>query len=180
MTANRNVSCLRISKEILEKLENISQCLWIDGKTYFELVSDLDSSFDKVQGICSKLYNQKLVLVTIYFDGVFYVKIQNGDGIQPLSEVTFLDVSREGHGATLATYDNDEFIGIGNWRKLSLWKNPGHQALLPHTSYPTIYMSSSFYIQTYCILKSASLGIMSNLKWKMFHSDLVVVYTVDK
>jgi len=152
------VSSQLTSKEILEKLENISQCSWIDGETYFELVGDLDSSFDEVQCICSKLYTRGLVLVTIYFEGVFYVKIENGDGNQPLLDVTFPDVSREGHGATLATYDDDEFVGIGNWRKLSLWENPGHPALLPRASSPTIDMSSSSYTQTYCILKSGISG----------------------
>eukprot|EP00957_Ditylum_brightwellii_P169487 12900156-Ditylum_brightwellii.AAC.1 len=98
---------------------------WLDDErnSYFELVGDISSLVEGVQCMCSKIYARGLIFITIYFEGVFYVTVEDGDGDQPLLDVQFPDVSEDLEGLTLALYDSDDKIGKGIWRKLSIWQS---------------------------------------------------------
>eukprot|EP00586_Coscinodiscus_wailesii_P007465 CAMPEP_0172491706 /NCGR_PEP_ID=MMETSP1066-20121228/22562_1 /TAXON_ID=671091 /ORGANISM="Coscinodiscus wailesii, Strain CCMP2513" /LENGTH=719 /DNA_ID=CAMNT_0013260875 /DNA_START=38 /DNA_END=2197 /DNA_ORIENTATION=- len=148
-------------EDVTDKIEKWARGRpWVDDNdaTYFELIGDfsnVSSSLKDVQCICSKTYARGLILVTIYFEGVFYVMIQDGTGDQPLLDVLFPDVSRDGEGLTLAIYDEGRGTkGKFQWRKLSMWQSLAPRVdtldlIMPRTT----NLSSSHYIQTYCVCK---------------------------
>jgi len=140
-----------------------------DEKTsYFELIGDIPSYMDEIECVCSKCYTDEgLIVVLLFFDGVFYCVIQNGDGDQPLLDVQFPDVSREGDGLTLNYYnDCDKKKGssswVVNWLKLSIWKSltplgntySCNEINSKTSDISLIDLSSGEYQQTYCVLKS--------------------------
>mmetsp|Transcript_21449 Transcript_21449/g.31564 ORF Transcript_21449/g.31564 Transcript_21449/m.31564 type:complete len:514 (+) Transcript_21449:618-2159(+) len=107
--------------------------------------------------MCSKIYARGLIFITIYFEGVFYVTVEDGDGDQPLLDVQFPDVSEDLEGLTLALYDSDDKIGKGIWRKLSIWQSLATKVdiseFIPSREPKVNNLSSPMYMQTYCILK---------------------------
>jgi len=137
---------------------------WIDdgeNHVYFELVGNASSIFDEILFICSRVYSNDLVFVTVYFEGVIYVVIEDGEGVQPLLNVSFPDVSHDGEGVTLAMYDDDSISPNGPWIKLSIWQalqncyGPGRT----DAKEPMWHgLSSDCYVQSYCILNSTDGG----------------------
>lgn len=138
---------------------------WIDGdenQIYFELVGSASHLFQDILFIASKVYTNELIFITIFFEGVIYVKIEDGQGEQPLLDVSFPDVSEDGEGATLSVYDDDNNGPNGPWIKLSVWqslKQNDRNTLVkepkPVLEKPTRHdLSSDCYVQSYCVLDS--------------------------
>jgi hypothetical protein len=99
-----------------------------------------------------------LVIVTIYFEGVLYVTVEDTVGCdQPLLDINFPKISAScSRGATLAVYDNDD----DPWMKLSVWQSMHESTVIqPQQSSdhpPVMDLSSDAYVQSYVILKSQS------------------------
>ena len=146
---------------ITSKLEEWNQGVdWVDksDSVYFELIGDVSHAFRDVSCICSKMYSSYgVVFITIYFEGVFYTTIHDGDDEQPLLDVKFPDVSEDGEGLTLALYDENEMKTSVIWHKLSLWQLLPKEIgapLVPVVQEPrTRDLSATVYTQTYCVLK---------------------------
>ena len=117
--------------------------LWIDSLdkrescVYFELVGNVASLFPNIMFIASRDYGAGgLVIVTIYFQGVIYVTLEDcaESGDQPLLDINFPQISDSGRGATLAVYDGDGNGHSGPWMKLSVWQSrsgPKHEPKVP-------------------------------------------------
>lgn len=133
---------------------------WIDddnASTYFELAMTPPPFMKKVSLIASKTYSRGLIIVSIYFEGVLYFVLQQGEGDQHLLDVRFPNVSSHGQGLHIASYpENSEKL----WKKLTLWHTlaatTGNleelEKEVPKLS--TTNISSDKYVQTYCIMKS--------------------------
>ena len=107
--------------------DSISQ--WLDGdptQSFFEFAvapdADTERAHKNVEIMCSKCYTPNgLVTVTIYFQGVYYLTIQEGHGEQPLLDSKFPNVAGKGRGYQIAAYSN----GVEGWpslRKVSVWQ----------------------------------------------------------
>lgn len=61
---------------------------WMDedagSKTYFELVTEAPRCMGPIAAAASKTYARGLVIVLLYFEGAFYVVLEDGEGDQPL------------------------------------------------------------------------------------------------
>jgi len=132
---------------------------WIDddkATTYFELALEPPSYMSKVSLVASKTYNRGLIVIGIYFEGMFYFVLLPGEGEQHLLDVRFPNVSCHGQGLHIASYREETPF----WRKLTLWHTVAGGPVvkeIPRGETPkstTTNLSSSKYIQTYCILKS--------------------------
>lgn len=127
------------SESILQKIDND------DKRVYFELelkdeLLEVVSQEQEIQCMCSKLYINELILVSIYFEGSFYLVVDDAkDKTLPILDVRFPDVTNVGEGYTLALYDEsgseikdenivDNFNQNANkqrtnlFKKLSIWK----------------------------------------------------------
>ena len=102
-----------------------------------------------------------LVIVTIYFQGVVYVTLEDcaESGDQPLLDKNFPQISDSGRGATLAVYDGDGNGHSGPWMKLSVWQSrsgPKHEPKVHNKVLPSHWLgrdlSSDCYLQSYVIL----------------------------
>ena len=149
------------SSAVLTKIEEFEEDLIHneDGH-YFELIAEIKSEIDDIQCICSKTYSHGLCICMVYFEGVFYSILQDAHDEQPLLDVEFPDVSKEGGGITLSIYDSYDNSNEVTWCKLSLWQCLSYRdAVIPRDLRP-INATSAMYQQTYCILKpvSSSLG----------------------
>lgn len=130
---------------------------WIEDETriYFELIGNASHMFQDILFIASKVNVNGLIFNTIYFEGVVYVTMQDGSGVQPLLDINFPDVSIEGEGATLALY-----TGKSPWMKLSVFQTNRQRKTCPvrpktpQKPAPRKDLSSDCYVQSYCILKS--------------------------
>lgn len=134
---------------------------WIDddnSSTYFELVTDPPQCMSNVAIMASKTYARGLIFISIYLEGTIYFVVQGGEGDQHLLDVRFPDVSKRGQGLHVASYKED----MQFWRRLTLWHCIDHDEktmgmlMSPSTAriVRTADISSSDYIQSYCILKS--------------------------
>jgi hypothetical protein len=145
--------------------------LWIDSLdkrescVYFELVGNVASLFPNIMFIASRDYGAGgLVIVTIYFQGVIYVTLEDcaESGDQPLFDINFPQISDSGRGATLAVYDGDGNGHSGPWMKLSVWQSrsgPKHEPKVQSQSSAKSLardLSSDCYLQSYVMLKSDS------------------------
>ena len=145
--------------------------LWIDSLdkrescVYFELVGNVASLFPNIMFIASRDYGAGgLVIVTIYFQGVIYVTLEDcaESGDQPLLDINFPQISDSGRGATLAVYDGDGNGHSGPWMKLAVWQSrsgPKHEPKVQSQSSAKSLardLSSDCYLQSYVILKSDS------------------------
>ena len=140
---------------------------WIDSldkreSCYFELVGNVASLFPNILFVASRVYGSGgLVIVTIYFQGVIYVTLEECAGDIPLFDINFPRISDSGRGATLAVYDDDR-SGSGPWMKLSVWQSRSDQEHEPKMQSTLInepsvkILSSDRYVQSYVILKSKS------------------------
>jgi hypothetical protein len=95
---------------------------WLDNdesRVYFELVGDTANKFADILFIASKAYTQGMCFISLYFEGVIYVTLEDiTSDTQPLLGISFPDISgSSGDGATLALYENE-----GPWMKLSVWE----------------------------------------------------------
>jgi hypothetical protein len=107
--------------------------------------------------MASKTYTMGLIVISIYLEGTLYVVVQGGEGDQHLLDVRFPDVSKRGQGLHVASYLEETPF----WRRLTLWHcidNDGTtMGVVPSPKtrkVQTTDISSSDYIQSYCILKS--------------------------
>lgn len=132
---------------------------WIDddhAATYFELALEPPAYMDRVSLIASKTYNRGLIIIGIYFDGLFYFVLLPGEGEQHLLDVRFPNVSSHGQGLHIASYREE----TPHWRKLTLWHTLsgadvlGRELVRDLPKATTTNLASGNYIQTYCILKS--------------------------
>lgn len=134
---------------------------WIDddnASTYFELNMEPPPFMKKVSLMASKTYCRGLIIVAIYFEGVLYFVLQAGEGDQHLLDVRFPNVSSHGQGLHIASYPET----IAYYKKLTLWHTLAAKVdnlkelekEIPKLS--TTNLSSSNYIQTYCIMKAES------------------------
>lgn len=132
---------------------------WIDddkATTYFELALEPPKFMSKVSLIASKTYNRGLIVIGIYFEGMFYFVLLPGEGEQHLLDVRFPDVSSHGQGLHIASYREETPF----WRKLTLWHTVAGGPVIKDEAprdtpkSTTTNISSAKYIQTYCILKS--------------------------
>lgn len=130
-----------------------------DSGVYFELVGNVSALFPLVLFMASRSYAAGgLVIVTIYFEGVLYVTVEDTVGCdQPLLDINFPKISAScSRGATLAVYDNDD----DPWMKLSVWQSMHETTVIqPQQSSdhpPVKDLSSDAYVQSYVILKSQS------------------------
>lgn len=120
---NEIVSVESTIDSILEKNESS----FIENPTnlFFEFSSITDNpilSNNYIDLIATKAYRPNgLIVITIYFDGKFYVCVSDGDGDQPLLDSEFPSII-QGKGCQLKAYDNgvDSFPEL---RKLIIWQN---------------------------------------------------------
>lgn len=126
------------------------------SRTYFELQADAPACMSELALAASKTYSRGLVIITVYFESVFYVVVQDGEGDQPLLDVKFPDVSQPGRGIQLCSYNE---LG-GRWRALTLWHSAATSTPSRAYSQPapqkTLSLSSDSYVQMYTILKAVS------------------------
>lgn len=108
---------------------------WLEGdsaQSFFEfqlsMDKDLEKIFRNVELLASKCYAPSgVVLIAIYFQGVFYVVLGDSVGEQPLLDSRFPDVSAKGRGYLIASYAE----GHGSWehlRKVSIWQTASAMA----------------------------------------------------
>ena len=94
---------------------------WIQedsAKTYFELIVEPSESLSEhVDLIATKTYARGLILISIFSNSSIFFVIQDGEGDQPLLDVSFPDVSRHGQGLLIASY----FETAGRYKKMTLW-----------------------------------------------------------
>lgn len=149
------------SPTVLSKIEEFeADMAHNEDGHYFELIAEIRADIDDIQCICSKTYSHGLCVCMIYFEGVFYSILQDAQDEQPLLDVRFPDVSKEGDGITIGTYDSGNIDSGVMWCKLSLWQCLSYRdAVIPRNPGP-INATSAMYQQTYCALKpdSTSLG----------------------
>lgn len=92
---------------------------------FFEFSSSGDHSVftnNHIDLIATKSYRPNgLIVMTIYFEGTFYVCVNDGDGDQPLLNSNFPCVV-QGNGHELKSYPNGIKL-LPNLRKLTLWQN---------------------------------------------------------
>jgi len=172
-----------LSDAITSKLRDWGkECPWIlnNQNIYFQLSIDIpdEGSLNMPHCVCSKIYAQELVFVSIYFEGSFYVVLEDGSGDQPILDVRFPDVTKNCEGITLAMYEdcNREIKkqikhdSIIKWNKLSVWKSVivsendqsanisiqcVEETSLSNERGPLFYdLSSTSYVHTYCVLKN--------------------------
>ena len=132
---------------------------WIDEdeSCYFELIGDT-SSIKNIMFSASRVYAKGMIFTTIYFEGIVYVTLADGNCESPLLDIKFPDISgSSGEGVTLALYVST----VSQWMKLSLWQiqaSEDHdgQARPIVSPVPSIDLSSDSYIQSYCVLKGNS------------------------
>ncbi len=129
-----------------------------DDGHYFELVADVASlsSIDDIECICKKTYTRGMCFVSFYFEGVFYVVLQDASEEVALLDVEFPQITRQSNGITLALYDNDCCVddSVITWRKLSLWSSVADDVeCTPNELDKPLSLASSSYLQSYAVLK---------------------------
>lgn len=144
---------------------------WIDdddASTYFELAIEPPDCLKNVTLVASKTYNRGLIVISIYFENVIYFVLQNGEGDQHLLDVRFPNVSSHGQGLHISSYREDMHF----WKKLTLWHTIDSKVHRDRENpkFSTTNLSSSKYIQSYCIAKSESTD--SNGALSVYHDVL--------
>ena len=96
---------------------------WINeetSKTYFELIVNLREEISScIDLIATKTYSRGLIIVSVLFENSFYFVVQEGEGDQPLLDVSFPNVSSHGQGLLLTSYSES----CSPWKRLTLWHN---------------------------------------------------------
>ncbi len=151
------------SAEVETELEKMSKMFpWLDDSTdgsmqYFELeLETVPDYMEDVAIIANKTYVHGLIIISVYFKGMLYYLIKDGEGDQALLDVRFPDVTKKGQGMHLASYTAND----APYKKLTLWNMLGgaDEISVKVRDIPkvnTVSMSSTNYQQTYCILRSA-------------------------
>ena len=132
---------------------------WIEDETqptYFELgIDETPLALRGVAAMASKTYARGLVLISLYFEGSFYLMVKDGTGDQPLLDVRFPDVSQHGQGLSIAMHGP----GAQRYAKLTLWQSLGQdiRPLMPtkRRASEVRDLSSDRYMQTYVIRRGA-------------------------
>jgi len=102
---------------------------WLEGdpsQSFFELQfaddKESENAHKDVEIMCSKCYSPTgIVTISIYFEGTYYLSLQEGGGEQPLLDSKFPNVSGKGRGYQIQSYGN----GVDGWkglRKVSIWQ----------------------------------------------------------
>ena len=157
------------SERIVNKIERWGNHFpWIldDKNVFFELTLDPPKSFTNILYICSKIYIRGVILISMYFEGVFYLLLRDGNCDLPLLDINFPDISPNSEGIALMLYENERDANKNKnknrkglvWKKLSIWKS--NDTMDPRSSFDPSSsisvkkdLSSSSYIHTYCILR---------------------------
>jgi hypothetical protein len=92
-----------VSEKIEKELKRWSKVFqWIEqdtARTYFELLCDPSASaVENIDLIANKTYNHGLIIISIFYKNSIYFVLQDGEGDQPLLDVSFPNVSRHGQG----------------------------------------------------------------------------------
>ncbi len=117
------------AESTIDKMRQNPSCSWLEedpSKIFFEFTCSAKNnpilSRNHIDLIATKSYRPNgIVVMTIYFDGTFYVCLCNGDGDQSLLDSDFPCII-QGKGYQLKTYPN----GLNSFpelRKLSIWQN---------------------------------------------------------
>mmetsp|Transcript_18242 Transcript_18242/g.53310 ORF Transcript_18242/g.53310 Transcript_18242/m.53310 type:complete len:709 (-) Transcript_18242:517-2643(-) len=125
---------------------------WIEGgnsmETFFQLRAENPECMDDIVLLASKTYARGLIFVTVWYEGVFYMSMSDGEGDQPLLDVRFPDVSHHGEGVELFS----AHPGTPKWfRSLSLWHCMPRTVRL--TPPPTRNLTTDSYMQMYMVLR---------------------------
>ncbi|GBG30978.1 Hypothetical Protein FCC1311_071992 [Hondaea fermentalgiana] len=107
---------------------------WVDqenGRQFFELESTGDQPFyDDVEFMASKTYYHGVVVITIYFQGSFYLTLSPSVGDQPLLDMSFPDVESRGRALQIATYSHHEYSKLLLWEsQRSVWETANRAVL---------------------------------------------------
>lgn len=150
------------SAKVMHELEAIStKFSWIENEelsTYFELtLHEIPDYMRGVSMIASKTYTKGLIVITIYCNGVFYFIIDDGEGEQQLLDLSFPNISQQGHGYLVSGFSGQLYHNV-IWNKLTLWKLVPIEYLSEdqETNKTTVSVSVTDYQQTYCIMKPNS------------------------
>eukprot|EP01084_Bolivina_argentea_P041720 76995_1 len=158
---------------------------WIedeDSQVYFELTTDdVPLEMEKITLAASKTYARGLIFITVYFGGVIYVVMQDGEGDQALLDVRFPDISSNGQGLPLGCYDDDQ---SSLWQQLTVWQSiapknrvgsntqsgrsgMGQQPISTTSNiHSTSSLTSDRYIQSYVVMKPNRGGKSSNVIYR--------------
>jgi hypothetical protein len=151
------------SPGIMEEVQRIGKDKSFDSTQFdeghfFELVANIPSEMKEIECICCKTYVKEALICVVFFEGIFYCVLQHANEDQPLLDISFPDIMREGNGATLAIYDSREEENDSDtisWVKLSLWQSVPVESQVfknaPASS--TVSLATNTYGQSYCILK---------------------------
>ena len=151
------------SPEVEDELVKMSTMFpWMDDNSdssqqYFELeLTETPECMEQVAIIANKTYVHGLIIISVYYKGMLYYMVKDGEGDQALLDVRFPDVTKKGQGMHLASYT----VNDTPYKKLTLWNMLGgaDEISVKVKDIPkvnTMSMSTGNYQQTYCILKSA-------------------------
>ena len=151
------------SPEVEDELVKMSTMFpWMDDNSdssqqYFELeLTETPECMEQVAIIANKTYVHGLIIISVYYKGMLYYMVKDGEGDQALLDVRFPDVTKKGQGMRLASYT----VNDNPYKKLTLWNMLGgaDEISVKVKDIPkvnTLSMSTGNYQQTYCILKSA-------------------------
>jgi hypothetical protein len=136
---------------------------WIEeGGVYFELTADVEKEMEGVTLVASKTYSRGLILISVFFEGSFYVVLQDGEGDQALLDIRFPDVSSHGQGLHLTDFREE----LAPWRKITLWQSLGgnspYRTRTKAPRSPTRSLASDRYIQTYVVMQPNRGGSAAN------------------
>ena len=147
------------SPQILEAVQRNSNSLGdtsqFEDRHFFEFVARVSEDICEFECICCKTYIKQTMISIIFFEGIFYCSLRDASDDQPLLDISFPDVSREGNGVNLKIYNLKEQEKSIKWEKLSLWQSVpiGCEVFGNSSINPTVSLSSCTYGQSYCILK---------------------------
>lgn len=107
---------------------------WIDqenGRQFFELeCTGNQPFFDDVEFMASKTYYHGVVVITIFFQGSFYLTLSPSVGDQPLLDMSFPDVEARKRAAQIATYAHPEYSKLMIWEsERSVWETANRAVL---------------------------------------------------
>mmetsp|Transcript_26098 Transcript_26098/g.82832 ORF Transcript_26098/g.82832 Transcript_26098/m.82832 type:complete len:652 (-) Transcript_26098:321-2276(-) len=138
------MSCAFLEREMLKAENTLTEITeyhkkkgipaWVDeenGCQFFELETAGDQEhFKDVELMASKTYFKGVVVITIFFEGSFYVTLSPSVDDQPLLDMSFPDVESKGRALQLATYKHPEYKKLMLWQSTrSVWETANRAVL---------------------------------------------------
>jgi len=108
---------------------------WLNGENgdecFFELQTAGNDNYKDIELLASKIYNQGVIMILVYYQNSYYVILQEGEGPNggqghSLLDSKFPDISTKARGFQIQTYP-EGLKAFPELRKLHLW-----QAAAPH------------------------------------------------